>query len=466
MRAFSSADAYLSSEESTFKRVVSTVAVVGSGAAGLAAAFRLERAGLRVRLLERSELVGGRMRTVSRDGFLIEEGPSGLTRGHRSIMGIVSDAGLGAELVPANGLIGIAEGTHIHELDAAHIVRDAIRTRLVSTRAKLMLLRLVADLLRYRHRLDAEDLSRMRMLDGRSAERYARDRYGDEAFERVIDPCVRPLVIGHCDELSAADLLYVFGAFMANQDFVAFRGGMGSYPSALAPRFDTTTRAEVLGTTEGPDGVDLDWRDADGREHRERVAGVVLACDAATTAGIHTGLDQVDRDFLAGRTATGVRYRGLVHVNVAVRRAPDVPACYLFPLATRHPRLVCLTLEHNKVPGRAPAGQGMIGIYPTPRWSDQLVSQPDELITKHLVDEAEEILPGLADLIKFSHVTRVAPAVMNSRPGYWTAMGAFRARRAPRDRRIQLAGDYFCTSSVDAASASGERAAGDLLAAL
>ncbi len=119
------------------------VAVVGSGAAGLAAAFRLREAGRQVRLLERNRYPGGRMHTVRRDGFMIEEGPSGLTRGHHSILGIIRDAGLDGELVAASSKIGIAERDGlIHYLDAHHIVRDALRTRLVSRRAKLSLVRL------------------------------------------------------------------------------------------------------------------------------------------------------------------------------------------------------------------------------------------------------------------------------------------------------------------------------------
>jgi oxygen-dependent protoporphyrinogen oxidase len=156
----------------------------------------------------------------------------------------------------------------------------------------------------------------------------------------------------------------------------------------------------------------------------------------------------------------------LVHVNLAVHEAPDIPACYVFPIAEHHPRLIALCLEHNKVPGRAPDGKGVVGIYPTPRWSDELTDEPDDVITKFLVEEAEEIVPGLVAATEFSHLARVAPAVMNSRPGYWSAMAEFRARRAGQDRRIQLAGDYFCTSSVNAATASGERAARDLLTAI
>lgn len=439
-----------------------TVVVVGSGAAGLAAAFRLREAGFRVRLLERDHKPGGRMSTVERDGFLIEEGPSGLTRGHRSILGIVEDAGLGGQLIGASSLVGVADqGDDIHLIDAKRIVWDGLRTTLVSWRAKLALARLVADLVRHRSRIQPDDMSGLAFIDHLSAEQYARRRYGDEAFEKVIDPCIRPLVIGHSEKLSAADLIQVFNAFMANQDFVAFRGGMASYPALLAPLFDTTLNAEVLSVTEGPDSVRVSWRDTVGNVYEEEVAGAVLACDAQGAAKMHTGLDQQRRDFLVD----GVRFQPLVHLNIATRKRPATKACYVFPVARHHPRLVALTLEHNKAPGRAPLGKGVVGIYPTPGWSDELFDEDDDVITKNLINEAEAILPGLGDDIEFTHLARVSPAVLNSYPGYWTAMADFR-RRCHTDGRIQLAGDYFCVSSVNAASAIGERSARALVAAM
>jgi 1-hydroxycarotenoid 3,4-desaturase len=55
------------------------VAVVGSGIAGLSAALAIASRGLRVTLLESSERVGGKMRTVHVDGREVDSGPTVLT---------------------------------------------------------------------------------------------------------------------------------------------------------------------------------------------------------------------------------------------------------------------------------------------------------------------------------------------------------------------------------------------------
>ena len=75
-------------------------------------------------------------------------------------------------------------------------------------------------------------------------------------------------------------------------------------------------------------------------------------------------------------------------------------------------------------------------------------------------------LPGVSDDLEFATVHRWSPMLMQSYPGYYRGLRAFVERGKELDRRIQLAGDYFCQGSVNAATASGERAARDLDAVL
>jgi len=56
--------------------------VVGGGVGGLAAAIRLRAAGHRVRLVERNDVVGGKLATYTRDGYTFDVGPSLVTLPH------------------------------------------------------------------------------------------------------------------------------------------------------------------------------------------------------------------------------------------------------------------------------------------------------------------------------------------------------------------------------------------------
>jgi hypothetical protein len=51
-------------------------------------------------------------------------------------------------------------------------------------------------------------------------------------------------------------------------------------------------------------------------------------------------------------------------------------------------------------------------------------------------------------------------------PGYYKEVGRFQALRRERDRRVQLAGDFYSSSNANTATAAGEAAARVLLATL
>ncbi len=75
------------------------VAVLGGGAAGLTAAVALKRAGVDVMLLEAEPAVGGKLRTVERDGFRCEDGPNSLTAQSTTAYRIAREHGI--EITPA-----------------------------------------------------------------------------------------------------------------------------------------------------------------------------------------------------------------------------------------------------------------------------------------------------------------------------------------------------------------------------
>ncbi len=58
---------------------MSTVVIVGGGVGGLATAIRLRSIGHKVTVLERNELVGGKLAVRERDGFVFDTGPSLVT---------------------------------------------------------------------------------------------------------------------------------------------------------------------------------------------------------------------------------------------------------------------------------------------------------------------------------------------------------------------------------------------------
>jgi oxygen-dependent protoporphyrinogen oxidase len=296
-----------------------------------------------------------------------------------------------------------------------------------------------------------------------SAEEYGRKLLNGSVFDNFVDPVSRGFTGTSPDRVSAADLLWVFATFMNAQSFVALRGGMASYPAHLSRFFTAEVNATVVEVEEAADHVRLTWRDRSGAEHTESFAGAVIATQPKPAAAIHAGLDAWRREFLAER----VQHTTIVAVHVALDRPPAAAASMVYSTdVSGLSRVLAIGLEHNKVPAHVPAGRGVATIYADGAWSRELLEEDDDTVTRKLIDAGESLVPGVGEGVLFTQVARWPYAWFQAYPGYWQQMAEFRRRSRATDRLIHLAGDYFCTTSLNVASTAGARAARDLHAAM
>jgi oxygen-dependent protoporphyrinogen oxidase len=440
------------------------VAVVGSGAAGLAAAYRLHRAGHNVKVFEQNDYLGGRIKTLYRDGFSIEEGPTQMVLSYTTILDIIRESGMGADIIPASSLLGMLDADkRTHDFSIEHVYRDMAKTRLLTLREKLDLAKLGLAVFKNRKALDAEDLSKLPDLDAMSAEEYGRKLLNGTAFDNFVDPVSRGFTGTSPDKVAAADLLWVFATFMNAQHFVALKGGMASYPKHLSQFFAHELNATVVEVDERADHVDLTWRDGEGTERTESFAGVVIATQPKPAGAIHAGLDPWRKAFLT----EDVHHTTIVAAHVALDRIPAAKASMVYSTeVSALTPVLAIGLEHNKVPEHVPAGRAVATIYADGQWSRALLEEDDETVTRKLIDAGQSLVPGVGDGVMFTQVARWPYAWFQAYPGYWQKMREFRRRGAGHDRLVQLAGDYFCTTSLNVASTAGARAARDLVSAI
>ena len=78
------------------------VAVIGAGITGLTAAYELLCKGVECTVYESSDHVGGAIRTVKENGFLVECGPNSILDTHPDLGKLIAHLGLEGNKLPAN----------------------------------------------------------------------------------------------------------------------------------------------------------------------------------------------------------------------------------------------------------------------------------------------------------------------------------------------------------------------------
>lgn len=168
------------------------IAVIGAGISGLSAAYCLKQKGCDIRVLEMEETVGGTMKTVVKDGFLIDIGPNSALETTPRIRELISTAGLEHEQVYANHLANnryILRGGKLHALPL-HPLRF-LRSRLFSAGAKL--------------RIFLEPFIKP-LPEGKqeTIAEFVERRLGREFLEYAINPFVAGVYAGNPRQLSVA----------------------------------------------------------------------------------------------------------------------------------------------------------------------------------------------------------------------------------------------------------------------
>lgn len=225
----------------TSRRVV----VIGGGISGLAAAWAAQQnasrvpGGLEVLVLERGDEVGGKARSVRRDGWLVESGPAGYFGGGAAMERLVSAAGMTHDVVPADAAAArrfVFRNGRMRRIatNPVGLVRSGILTFGGAAR-------LLGEIFIRARRDDVDE----------SAWDFAARRLGSEVADRLILPMALGVFAGDARRLSLAAAFPRMAALerehgslirgmivrrgrMSSGTLMSFRNGMQSLPLALA----------------------------------------------------------------------------------------------------------------------------------------------------------------------------------------------------------------------------------------
>jgi protoporphyrinogen/coproporphyrinogen III oxidase len=234
------------------------VAVIGAGLTGLTAAFYLVKAGLSVAVIEKQERIGGVIRTIHKDGFIIEAGPNTGVFSTPELVRLFDDLGDRCKPEFANSKgkqRWIWKGGRWHPLPSG--LRSAIATPLFSWYDKF---RILAEPFRKRGTDPYETVAQL-----------VRRRMGKSYLDYAVDPFISGIYAGDPGRLVTQFALPKLHRL--EQEYGSFIRGAAK--KRKEPKDELTKRAtrEVFSVKGGLQELTDALGEAVGREHFRLGAG-------------------------------------------------------------------------------------------------------------------------------------------------------------------------------------------------
>ncbi len=432
--------------------------VVGGGPAGASAAFRLQKAGVTVKMIERDAHIGGRTRTEHIDGYIVDIGAGLLPGSYQSVYRLMQDAGLADQLAPMTSPTAVVRDGRLHYLELSSALSSMLGTKLLGLNSKLHFAAIGMKALSMWRSLGFDSLAGAAPHDTETLQAYANRALTPELYEYLVNPTEKMLYTISGSEASVVDFFWCVKNLLHPKAYCV-KGGMDRVVTQLARNFEVSTSTEALSATETGDGVDVVLRKASGEETTERVDFCVIATPARDVPKIDRDLSAASRHYLET-----LEYSTLTDLHLRLReRSAEKAVLIMVPDATDRD-LAGIVFEHNKGADRAPPGKGALSAYFLHRWAQQMYTLPDEEIYRRGIEKIERVLPGIGKTVEGYRVQRWDYAATVSYPGHYKKLAGFVAGLNTQ-RRVQLAGDYYSLASVNSAVTSGELAAQRLLAA-
>ncbi len=429
------------------------IVVIGGGFAGISATHHLLAGGAAVTLIDGARTLGGRARSDTLDGTVIDTGAQLIASSFAHTLRLIDQS---AARVPLGlwrtaGRDMIVSGGDRVEIQFGSI-RSLLAFRGLSAMEKLRLGRhLLPMLTRHRMHLKAMVERLPISLDNESAAGFISSHVGPHAAELLADTAANSFYAAGGEETSLGFLL-TLGRYASDSDMLAPRQGWSALLGGSVATAEVVLEARITRLT--MERTHVIAMAADGREWR--ADAVVLATDARSAG-----------ELLAG---AGVLAPGLIEwlATVPIRRTLTLALAVNVPLerkrfgifrARREARVVSACAAHGaKLPN--PAHDSDVALaWPTPEFAPRLVEATSAEVVEAMLPEIELLLPTVRGRITHARVYRFREGTPLPHPGFAADRTRVRMLAEALPPRIALAGDYLSAPLIEGAVLTGERAA-------
>ncbi len=428
-------------------------AVIGAGIAGTSAAYQLRKAGFDVTVFEERMRVGGRIWTIRKGDFVMDLGTSAYLGTYKEAIELIHEVGLSAEFTtrPALGAFP-REGTN-HYIDYTKMLSSGLRTKLLSTPAKIKALRMLADVFKVRKSLGYDRYDQLADVDTETVREYCRRALNEELLQWLGRPLVSGTWVADDNDTSVALLLWTVRNMLAPNVY-NLNSGVAGLPVKLATYVDTRLGHTVSNVTDSGSGVEVTYSVRGGPEQTGTFDTAVIAATAEPAMKMYPQMDD-----LTSELYSTTRYRKLGSICLGLSKRPKDESTYFLVSPHEDPDTIAVISDHIKGGCRAPEGKGLLTVLLSHEYLERTEHLTDEQVLQYAVDRASKYhgYDVGADLEE-SAVVRWPMSVPTMDKGRFTMIADYH-RKIDRTARVQFASDLDRISGLNGGLVSGQEAA-------
>jgi len=415
------------------------IAIIGAGAAGLTAAYRLTQAGHRITVFEAQPYVGGRAHTEHfAPGHYLDGGARTITTAYTRTLALLDEIGEREQVEPARA------STEPELLVNGKAYRGPGLPRTAEGQ----------------HIVPAEERARLRSwlewLEGYPplGFRTFNDQETAEEHLKQVSPAAakylfEPMFGGLHAPLSGQSAEFVRSWVAASRaQHLQLPGGMDAPWKRLASHLDVRLNARVEMIRQGGSQMEVV-----ANSMGSAFGGIIVA--VPPPVGKHFVTRAIEPRWVAQLEYEQIAYSGQCRLYLAM--PGEAPArIHRRPAPMGLAASVEWQSADDGAWGRCPPGWQWALISGNERYSRQLIDMPDEEVAGHLWSAAEKIAPGLPPPGAWAvrYVLRWEHAMPTMAPGHFTRLAAYQ-RHPP----LVFAGDWTHQACIEGAVRSGEAAA-------
>jgi protoporphyrinogen/coproporphyrinogen III oxidase len=434
-----------------------TVAVIGAGPAGSAAAHALKLHGEEVILLERQEAIGGRSRCYRKDGFTMDTGAGFVTNFYPRLFSLAADLGFTSKLYEMNRISGLYRDGKIANLDVSSPV-SFIKFPFLTAIEKCKIGYWMAGLTLKRKKYDLAVPETLVDIDTQSIASYARKTLTENIYHTIIRPGIEPFWYFSCEDASEG-LMLALSAQAAGAKFYSFPDGIDTICNQLTEKIDVRCNTEVQRIEERENGYRLHLSENDQQQTLD-VDKVIIATTASVAHKITADLSEqsvstFQREFLSSQ-----QYAANIHATVCIPTLTDIPkAGSIFPCGKEKNRLAALSFHRVKKPSHDESNE-LVSIYLSDTASLDMMPLSDEEVYEQCWKLGREVCDVLPEEYKPFHLIRRKEAIPLHAVGRYKMAAEF--NKEQKTRSLQFCGDYLATATIEGAIATGWQTSFDI----